>query len=270
MPPRFQGRADRLPDFGLVLVENRSAVGAGELGLARHGIEEPGRQPLDPLVEFPQQAFGDQPRDHRHADADGLGEFVLFERRADAAEVVEHLLLLRRHARQNRRLLVAREQFDDGRIPRPGIPAHPGGDDGVQHLPPAAEVVVRHPAGELQEFLVEQRDFVEHLANRFDFPRWQHFRDADDVADGEPLAAAERTLDALAHGDGVAEVLRDRVAVRGVQRSVENDIREQRRRGGGTFHPVTLPQPAAAGQCPLVGEVASRPRQRSEETPRGK
>ena len=241
----LQRRVDGVPCRLLVGVE-RQVRGWGDrvargrrLGGDRRGPG--GVEPINALAELAHQPLRHQAADRGRA-ADGFVQLRQLDRPAGLPERVKRRLLLRRHRRQRVRQAILRHEFGKGDAAHAGLVADPGGDDGMQHLAPAGVVVVGHPAGQFQEVVVEQGRLVEHLRDRLDLAHRGVGREADAVAFGGGVPAAERRGDALADGDGLAQLLGHGVAVGVVERPVENDVGEQGR-GGSHLHAPTLAAP---------------------------
>ena len=123
--------------------------------------------------------------------------------------------------------LGAMDQLNEHPQPRPRAVAGAGGHHGVEHLTPSAKVVIGHPARQAQQMVVEKRFVVENLGQFLDGTQRRRLGEADAVADGGAVAAAEGSANAHADFDGVFQIIADGVSEGVIERPVENDVGEQ-------------------------------------------
>jgi hypothetical protein len=117
---------------------------------------------------------------------------------------------------------------EDGRA-RPGLVLRARGHDPIEHLTPAAQVIVGHPAGQPQEVGVEERLVIEDADQFLDRAGGCCLVEVDAEADRRAVALAEGGLHPLADRHLFAQPLGDGVGVGVVERAVEDDLRKQPR-----------------------------------------
>ena len=83
------------------------------------------------------------------------------ERLAGLAQLLQGGGLLGGQLRRRLRQIGFGDGFEEGRRLRAGLVAGAGRHDGVEHLAPAAQVVVGHPARQAQQVVGQQRLVVE-------------------------------------------------------------------------------------------------------------
>src|SRR5438105_3372823 len=95
----------------------------------------------------------------------------LLDRAAESPGVFEYHCLLRRQLRRWVGQLFLRDGFDESDGPRAGLVADAGRQYCLQRLAPAAQIIVRDPAGELEQLLSYQRCRIEYADDRLDLAR---------------------------------------------------------------------------------------------------
>src|SRR5262249_25209050 len=228
--------ADRLPGPFLILIQDHRLAGTDAAVVESVS-------PLDALDVPAGEALVDQRLDNAGADAGFATEPPLLDRAVRIAKLRERAGLLWRQLGRRFRNLRFRYGFDEDGFPHPGLVADAGREHCLKHLAPAAPVVVGHPPGQAEEGGGEQGLVVEAASGRLRLPgRWLVV-DADAVADGGLVAAAERGLDAFADADAGLQFSGDRVTIRVVERPVEDDVRVHTGGGSGAARRgVTGPQ----------------------------
>src|SRR5262249_32617375 len=184
---------------------------------------------VDAPHDAPRQSLLYDRVDGALAAAGELGQLPDLDRLRRRAQVFQHLRLLGAEVRRGRRQFDFRYRLQKRRRAGAGQLLHPGRNDRVEHLAPAAQVVVRHPARQAQQVGREQRLVVQDLQDLFDFPLRSRFGQTDTVANRHLITAAKGHLETLADRDQIPEWLRDRVAVGLIQRPVEDDSRIESR-----------------------------------------
>jgi hypothetical protein len=145
-------------------------------------------------------------------------------------EPIEDGLLLRADGWQRIGQLLGAKGFNEYRLSGAGVLAHACRHHRVQHLPPAAQIIVRDPAGQLHEVIVHECLVVEHADDRLDGSSRCLGSDADAEAGRGAITFSERRLDSLAHGDMGRQPVRHGVGIGMVHGTIEDDLREERRR----------------------------------------
>ena len=94
-----------------------------------------------------------------------------------------------------------------GTCARAGLSRGAGRNDDVEHLAPAAQVIVGHPARQAKQAVIQQRLVIENAEELLDLTFRRGLGNVDAETDGGPVAPAERRQHAFADGDLVAQVL---------------------------------------------------------------
>ena len=150
-------------------------------------------------------------------------------------EQLECPFLLDRQLRQFRGPKYRRQRLDHLHRPRSRLRLRSRWYHGVQHLTPAAEIIVGHPARQLHQLRRDHRFQIEHVLDRLDRPL-RFLRDKADAKPGRRLVAlAERDLHAHADCDAVGELLGNGVGVGMIERPIEDDFDERRPGCAGGF-----------------------------------
>ena len=132
--------------------------------------------------------------------------------------------LLLRQAQRRERLAAGVGGAEVRQQPRARLLLDAGRDDAVQHLPPAAEVVVGDPFREPQHLRRDERLAIDEIDDRLEPGRGRLRRpDGDDVAALRLVAAPERHADPLPRPDGLPQLVRNEVGVGRPERLVEHD-----------------------------------------------
>lgn len=170
------------------------------------------------------EALGDECEDGCGTSADLSRENGEFDGVVTGFEPFERLLLAWREGGERVGPFVAGEEGDEGGVARAGLAAHSRRYDGVEHLAPATEIIVRHPASQGEEVIVQQGSVVENAADGFHFAIGWFVRDANDEPRQRLVAATEWALDVVTDTNGIAQRIGQRIGKRQIERSIENDL----------------------------------------------
>ena len=127
------------------------------------------------------------------------------------------------------RQLRGRHGFQQRDRPRPGTLAGAGRHDSVQHLSPAAQIIVRHPARQAQQIRRKQDFIVEYPVEGLECASGGRIAQTHAIADRGLVAPAERRQHAFADGDRLAKILGHGVRIGMIERPVEDDVCKQPR-----------------------------------------
>ena len=187
------------------------------------GLTPPARQvAFDPHHRFAGESFRHQRVDDGRSRVGLAGQFAPFDRFAALPKVFQNLRLLGCQSRQ--RVGQLRNRLDHDRFADAGLVANARRQDRLQHLAPAAQVIIGEPAGQAEQIGTEERLGVRHGGDRLDGTGRSVRAETDAITDGCPVASAKWGRDPLADGDGFAQMFGNGVRIRMVERPIEDDF----------------------------------------------